>query len=360
MAKSLGVKTTVARIANYDYMDPANREMVRRMGVDRLIYPEYLAALEIITALEHSWVRHWFELHEGQIILVGVRIHDSAPIAGMQLKDFANTNHHFHVSAIKRNDESIIPRGDDYIRNGDILYITTTRDHVHDLLDLTGKVNHRIKRVLIMGGSKIAVRLANMVGNDFKFRIIDNDIKRCHALPAKCEDCDIIYGDARDPELLSELGIDETDAFIALTGSSETNILSCLTAKEHGVKKTIAEVENIQFISQAESLNIGTVINKKLLASSSIFQMLLDSDSSTSKCLALTDAEVAELEARPGSKITKAPVRQLNLSRNMTLAGLIRNGQGMLISGNTQIQPGDHVLVFCLLGSIHKVERLFN
>ena len=211
-----------------------------------------------------------------------------------------------------------------------------------------------------MGGSKIAVRLANMVGNDFKFRIIDNDIKRCHALPAKCEDCDIIYGDARDPELLSELGIDETDAFIALTGSSETNILSCLTAKEHGVKKTIAEVENIQFISQAESLNIGTVINKKLLASSSIFQMLLDSDSSTSKCLALTDAEVAELEARPGSKITKAPVRQLNLSRNMTLAGLIRNGQGMLISGNTQIQPGDHVLVFCLLGSIHKVERLFN
>lgn len=360
MAKSLGVKTTVARIANYDYMDPANREMVRRMGVDRLIYPEYLAALEIITALEHSWVRHWFELHEGQIILVGVRIHDSAPIAGMQLKDFANTNHHFHVSAIKRNDESIIPRGDDYIRNGDILYITTTRDHVHDLLDLTGKVNHRIKRVLIMGGSKIAVRLANMVGNDFKFRIIDNDIKRCHALPAKCEDCDIIYGDARDPELLSELGIDETDAFIALTGSSETNILSCLTAKEHGVKKTIAEVENIQFISQAEGLNIGTVINKKLLASSSIFQMLLDSDSSTSKCLALTDAEVAELEARPGSKITKAPVRQLNLSRNMTLAGLIRNGQGMLISGNTQIQPGDHVLVFCLLGSIHKVERLFN
>ena len=88
--------------------------------------------------------------------------------------------------------------------------------------------------------------------------------------------------------------------------------------------------------------------------------MLLDSDSSTSKCLALTDAEVAELEARPGSKITKAPVRQLNLSRNMTLAGLIRNGQGMLISGNTQIQHGDHVLVFCLLGSIHKVERLFN
>ncbi len=360
MAKNLGASTTVARTASYDYMDPDNRGLVKQMGVDRLIYPEYLAALEIITALEHSWVRHWFELHEGQIILVGIRIPGSAKIAGMHLKDFANTNHHFHVSAIKRNHETIIPRGDDFIQDGDIIYITTTRENVHDLLALTGKVSHRIRRVLIMGGSKIAVRLANMAGDRFKFRIIDSDLKRCHELPAKCPDCEIIHGDARDPELLADVGLEKTDAFIALTDSSETNILACLTAKEHGVKKTIAEVENIQFISQAEGLNIGTIINKKLLASSSIFQMLLDSDSSTSKCLALTDAEVAELEARPGSKITKAPVKDLRLSRDMTLAGLIRNGHGMLITGMTVIEPGDHVLVFCLSGAIHKVERLFN
>lgn len=360
MAKRLGAKTTVARISSYEYMNPDNRHMVLDMGVDRLIYPEYLAALEIITSLDHSWVRHWFELHEGQIILVGIRIHDGAPITGMHLKDFSNTGHHFHVSAIKRNYETIIPRGDDYIRQGDIIYVTTTREHVEDLLSFSGKVSNHIRRVLIMGGSKIAIRLTNMASDKFKFRIIDNNLQRCQQLPGKCPDCEIIHGDARDPETLSEAGIDETDAFIALTDSSETNILACLTAKEHGVKKTIAEVENIQFISQAESLNIGTIINKKLLASSSIFQMLLDSDTSTSKCLALADAEVAELEAKPGSKITKAPVFKLNLSRDMTLAGLIRNGQGMLISGNTVIEPGDHVLVFCLSGAIHKVERLFN
>ncbi len=360
MAKRLGAKTTVARISSYEYMNPDNRHMVLDMGVDRLIYPEYLAALEIITSLDHSWVRHWFELHEGQIILVGIRIHDGAPITGMHLKDFSNTGHHFHVSAIKRNYETIIPRGDDYISQGDIIYVTTTREHVEDLLSFSGKVSNHIRRVLIMGGSKIAIRLTNMASDKFKFRIIDNNLQRCQQLPGKCPDCEIIHGDARDPETLSEAGIDETDAFIALTDSSETNILACLTAKEHGVKKTIAEVENIQFISQAESLNIGTIINKKLLASSSIFQMLLDSDTSTSKCLALADAEVAELEAKPGSKITKAPVFKLNLSRDMTLAGLIRNGQGMLISGNTVIEPGDHVLVFCLSGAIHKVERLFN
>lgn len=360
MAKRLGAKTTVARTASYEYMDPKNRSMVRDMGVDRLIYPEYLAANEIITALNHSWVRHWFEIHEGQIILIGIKIHEKAPLAGMHLKDLSSTGHHFHVSAIKRNNETIIPRGDDYIRQGDIIYVTTIRDYVDELMNLSGKVNDRIRRVLIMGGSKIAVRLTNMAPDKYKFRIIDIDYKRCQALPEKCADCEIIHGDARDPELLSEVGIDDTDAFIALTDSSETNILACLSAKEHGVKKTIAEVENIQFISQAESLNIGTIINKKLLASSSIFQMLLDSDSSTSKCLALTDAEVAELEAKPGSRITHAPVCKLNLSRDVTLAGLIRDNVGMLISGNTVIQPGDHVLVFCLNGAIHKVERLFN
>lgn len=150
------------------------------------------------------------------------------------------------------------------------------------------------------------------------------------------------------------------DAFIALADSSETNILTCLSAKELGVVKTIAEVENLQFISEAEGLNIGTIINKKLLASSRIFQMLLDSDTSTSKCLALADAEVAEIVAREGSKITRGPVKDLKLSRDMTIAGLIRDGKGYLVSGNTVIEPGDSVVVFTLNGVIHKVEKLFK
>ena len=243
---------------------------------------------------------------------------------------------------------------------GDILYFTTTRDHIDDLLALTGKTEHKIKRVLIMGGSKIAVRLVNSAHEEFKFKIIESDLDICRKLPQKCPDCEIIHGDASDIDLLSDIGIADMDAFVALTASSETNIFTCLTAKELGVKKTIADVENIQFISQAENLNIGTVINKKLLASSTIFQLLLDADSSTSKCLALADAEVAEIEVQPGSKITRSAVKDLTLPKELTLAGLIRNGEGMLISGGTQLQPGDHVLVFCLAGNLHKVERLFS
>lgn len=359
IAKRIGADRTVARIDNYEFMNKENREYFVSMGVDSLIYPEYLAAKEIITALKRPWVRHWFELHDGEILLIGVKIRGNATLVGMQLKDLAKIQPSFHISAIKRRHQTIIPRGDDYIREDDILYFTTTRHHVDDLLEICGKTSYAVKRVLIMGGSRIAVRTIDLADSDFKFKIIDNNIDVCHSLAGQYPDCEIIYGDARDIEVLREEGIEDVDAFIALTDSSETNILACIMAKEFGVNKTIAEVENLQLISEAEGLNVGTTINKKLLASSTIFQLLLDADSSTPKCHALTDAEVAEIEVRPGSKITRSAVKDLNLSRDMTIAGLIRNGEGMLVTGNTVIQAGDSVVVFCLAGSLHKVEKLF-
>lgn len=304
--------------------------------------------------------RSWFEILGGEILVVGVMLRQDAPIVGMPLKEFATTNHQFHVSAIKRGHDTIIPRGDDTLLAGDIVYFTLRPEHTAELVRLCGKRNHRIRNIMIVGGSKIAYRLIAMCGNELEFNIVEKDIEKCRKLNQKCPDAEIFHGDARDPEVLHEAGIDRADAFIALTPSSESNILACLTAKENGVKKTIAEVEDLQFVSQAEGLNIGTVINKKLLASSSIFQLLLDSDSSTSKCLALTDAEVAELEVKKGSKVTKAPVKDLHLSRDMTIAGLVHNGRGELVTGNTRIEPGDHVVVFCLSGSLHKIEKLFT
>lgn len=359
IAKSLGAQKTVARIDNHEFLKEEHRDFFIRMGVNHLIYPEYLAAQEIITALRRSWVRNWFELHDGEIILVGVKVRANAIIIGRQLKDLASQRT-YHVSAIKRRHETIIPRGDDRIETNDIVYFTTTRDHVDDLLQLCGKTDRKVRKVMVMGGSRIAIRFANLAGDEFKIKIIDNDKEKCRRLAEKCPDAEVIYGDARDNDVLRDEGIEDIDAFVALTDSSETNILGCMTSREMGAWKTIAEVENIQFISEAEGLNIGTIINKKLLASSKIFQLLLDADSTSSKCLALADAEVAEIEAKPKSKITRAPVKDLKLFRDMTIAGLIRDGKGMLVDGNTTIQPGDHVVVFCLAGAIHKVEKLFN
>ncbi|MCH5219822.1 MAG: Trk system potassium transporter TrkA [Muribaculaceae bacterium] len=360
MARNIGAKVTVARISTFDYMADENRVLLQKMGVDHVIYPEYLAAQEIIVALRRSWVRHWFELHDGAIIVVGVKLHEGASIIGMKLREFAPLNPNFHVSAIKRGHDIIIPGGNDELLEDDILYFTCTREHVDELLELTGKTLHHIKRVMVMGGGKIAIRLASMVNDEFKIKIIESDLKTCQALSEKCPHCEIVHGDARDIDLLVEEGIEQMDAFISLSGNSEANILTCLTAKELGVRKTVAEVENIQYISQAEGLNIGTIINKKLLASSSIFQLLLDTDSSSPKCLALTDAEVAELVVKPKAKICNTPVKDLRLSHDLTLAGFVRDGKGMLVRGDTVFQPGDSVVVFSKMGSLNRIEKLFK
>ena len=361
IAKSLGARKTVARIDNYEFRNTAHRPFFASIGVDHLIYPEYLAAQEICTALKRPWVRHWFELNDGRLLLIGVKIRSNASLVGKSMRDITATQHNYHVAAIKRRHETIIPRGDDVIQADDILYFTTTEEFVDDIRDLCGKRDYKVRNVMVMGGSRIAVRLAHMASDRLKLTIIENDPDICRRLPEKCSGCDvrIIHGDARNNDVLREEGIGAMDAFVALTDASETNILTCLAAKEMGVNKTIAEVENIQFISEAEILNIGTIVNKKLLASSKIFQLLLDADETSSRFMALSDAEVAELEARPGSKITRAPVMDLRLSRDMTIAGRIRNGRGMLVGGRDRIEAGDHVLVFCLSGSIHKVEKLF-
>lgn len=360
MARKIGAKATVARINTFDYMAEENRVLLEKIGVDHVIYPEYLAAQETITALRRSWVRHWFELHDGAIIVVGVKLNAGAPIVGMRLRDFASVNTGFHVSAIKRGHEIIIPGGNDELKADDILYFTCPRRYVDDLLGLTGKTDHHVKRVMMMGGGKIAIRIARLAGSEFKFKIIEKDLKKCQMLSELCPECEIVHGDAREIDLLVEEGIEEMDAFVALSDSSEANILTCLTAKELGVSKTIAEVENIQYISQAEGLNIGTIINKKLLASSSIFQLLLDRDTSTPKCLALTDAEVAEMVVKPNSRICGIPVKDLRLSHDLTLAGFVRQGEARLVRGDTVFEPGDSVVVFSLMGSLNRVEKLFK
>lgn len=360
IAKSLGAKRTVARIDNFEHMRPENRDFFIKAGVDSMIYPELLAAKEILKSLEHSWTRNWLELHDGQLIVVGVKVRENSRLAGMQLKDIFMTGHAFHISAIKRHHETIIPRGNDYILPNDIIYVTTTPEHIDTLRQDCGKSEQPIKKILIMGGSPIAVRLTALAGTKYKFSILDIDRNRCEYLAERCPYANIIHGDARDTDVLLEENITDTDAFIALSDSSESNILTSLIAKDFGVSKSVAEVENIQFIAEAETLNIGTVINKKLLASSKIFQMLLDSDTETSKFMALADADVAEIEAKKGSKVTRGMVKDLNLSHDMTIAGLIRDGKGMLVKGDTTIREGDSVVIFCLAGAIHKIERLFK
>ncbi len=360
IAKHLGAKKTVARIDNSEFLNPANGQVLKQIGSDFLIYPEDLAADEINLALSHNWARYWGELHDGNLLLIGVKLHSESPLINCKLKDLPVKAHDFHVAAIKRNNETIIPGGNDEILHDDIVYFITTPPFVQEVRELCGKKKRVIKKAIIMGGSRIAIRFAKRFHDKYHLKIIDSDRENCENMATALPDCEIVYGDGRDIEVLRENNIYQYDAFLALTDSSETNILTCLSAKEFGVPKTIADVENLQFVSQAENLNIGTIINKKLLASSHIFKLLLDADQNNAKCLALADAEVAEMVVRHGAKITKAPVKDLRLPFGMTIAALARNNQYMLVGGNTHIQGGDFVVVFCLNGTISKIEKWFH
>ena len=360
LAKSLGAKKTVARIDNSEYLAKKPTAFFQNIGIDYLIYPDYLAASEMMTSLRLPWVRNCFEMFDSQLIVLGVRVRENAPIINHQLKNLSSVSQALHVSAIKRNRETIIPRGDDCILAGDIIYIATTRDRIEEVRLACGKKNLETEKVLIMGGSAMGEQFAKLMGDRHHVKIIESDMARCEALSAALPNCNVVNGDARDTDLLEEEGISDYDVFVALTNNTEANILGCLMAKEHGVGKTIAEVENLQYINEAEALNIGTLINKQLLASSRIVQIMLDCDVDNARCLALSDAEVAELIIKDKARVTRAEVKDLRLPLGMTIAGMVRNGVGQLVRGNTRLQAGDHVVVFCLVGTIHKIEKVFS
>ena len=362
IATNLGAKKTVARIDNYEYLLPKNKEFFTKLGVDSLIYPEMLAAKDIVDAIKLSWIHQWWEFNGGALILIGAKMKETAQILNVPLFELGSRNIPFHIVAIKRGNETIIPRGDDMIMLNDIVYFTTTKKYIPYIRKISGKEHYpEVRNVMIMGGSRIAVRTSQYAPESMQVKIIESNLNRCHRLTDLVDDkVMIINGDGRDLDLLMEEGLKDTDAFVALTGNSETNILACLAAKRMGVIKTVAEVENIDYISMAESLDIGTVINKKMIAASHIYQMMLDADVANVKCLTFANADVAEFKVKEGSRITQKPIKDMGLPKGITIGGLIRNGEGMLVTGNTMIQPGDHVVVFCLGMMIKKAEKFFN
>lgn len=362
LATNLGAKKTLARIDNYEYLLPKNHDFFKKLGVNSLIYPEMLAAREIVASVRMSWIRQWWEFYGGSLVLIGTKMRETAEILDIPLYELGGPDTPYHVVAIKRGNDTIIPRGEDTIKLYDIVYFTTTRKYIPYIRKITGKEHYAdVRNVMIMGGSRIAVRTAQYVPDYMKVKIIEKDINRCNRLTELLDDkVMIINGDGTDMDLLIEEGIENMEAFVALTGNSETNILACLAAKRMGVSKTVAEVENIDYISMAESLDIGSVINKKLIAASHIYQMLLAADVSNVKCLTFADADVAEFTVKEGSRITKRQVKDLGLPKGITIGGLIRDGDGMMVTGDMQIQASDHVVVFCISNMIQKAEKYFN
>lgn len=363
LAHALGAKKTVARIDNYEYLSPSNEAFFRNLGIDSLIYPEVLAASDIISGLKLSWVRQRWDVHEGALVLLGVKLRETAEILNQPLKDLCGPDDPYHIVAIKRGDDTIIPSGLDVLKDQDLAYFMTTVEYIPYIRKIVGKEHYDdVQNVIVMGGGKTAVRAALTLPEYMNLKIIERDADRCERLNQLLAETDtmVIHGDGRDLALLQEENIKNTQAFVALTDNAETNILACLTAKKLGVRKTIAMVENLDYVSMAESLDIGTIINKKTIAASHIFKMMLKADVRNMRSLMMVDSDVAEFVAAEGSRVTRKQVKELGLPFGVTIGGLVRGNEGILVNGNTQIAAGDSVMVFCHKHQLSKVEKYFK
>ena len=345
LAHTLGARKTIARVDTAEYTMPQYGELFRQMGVDSIIYPEGLAARDILDGIKRSWVRQYWEVAGGALVMLGIKLWDKARITGIALRDLCDAQTPYRIVAIKRDDNTIIPTGNDELRSGDIAYFMTTKRYIQYIRELVGKEDYAdVRNVMIMGGGRTSVHVAEGKADFYNLKIIEQNEERCHKLNEILEDSDIriIQGDALTPE-------------------TETNILACLAAKRMGVRKTVALVDNMDYVSMAEKLDIGTIINKKMIAAGHIYQMMLDADAHNVKCLTVASADVAEVVVGEGSLASMKPVCELRLPNGITLGGYVRGeNQGALIYGGTQLQAGDRVVVFCKSGLIKQTDRYFN
>ena len=361
LAKKLGARKSIARIDNNEYLEPNNKEMFIDMGIDYLFYPEKVAAREVINLLGHTSTTEYVDFSSGKLSLVVFRLEPS-PLVGEVLTGFDDDQAplSYRTVAITRGGQTIIPREGEQFMEGDVIYVIARQDAVREVMEFSGQSNIEIKNMMILGGSRIGIRIATELQDEVNIKLIDYNAEKAYRLAETLDKTLIINEDGRNTEAMMEEGLSNMDAFVAVTGRSETNILAAMLAKRMGVKKVIAEVENLNYINLAESIGIDTIINKKLVTASNIFRFTMSTDVQAIKCLTGSDAEVLEFIVKPNSPATKVRIKDLGLPEDTIIGGIVRGDKVFIAVDNMEIIPYDRVVVFAMPGSVGKVGYYFN
>ncbi len=362
MAKKLGARKSIARIDNNEYLEPNNKEMFIDMGIDYLFYPEQVAAGEVINLLGHTSTSEYVDFSSGKLSLAVFRLEPASPLVGQPLAGFGEEEAplSYRTVAITRGGQTIIPQRDERYMEDDLIYIIARQDAVHEVMALSGRNNIEVRNMMILGGSRIGIRIASEMQKEVNIKLVDYNAEKAYRLAEMLDRTLIINEDGRNTEAMLEEGLSNMDAFVAVTGRSETNILAAMLAKRMGVKKVIAEVENLNYINLAESIGIDTIINKKLITASNIFRFTMSTDVQAIKCLTGSDAEVLEFIVKPNSPATKARIRDLGLPDDTIIGGIVRGDKVFIAVDNMEIAPYDRVVVFSMPDSVTKVGRYFN
>lgn len=362
LAKQLGARKTIARIDNNEYLEPNNKEVFINMGIDYLFYPEKIAALEVVNLLGHSSSTEYVDFSGGKLVLSVFRLDAGSPFIDHSVVEMNEdvVGVPFRTVAIERDEQTIIPHGKDLYHEGDTIYVISNVVNTPRLVEFCGMTDISIENVMILGGSKVGVRIALELQDRLGVKLVEYNAEKAYRLAAILDSTLIINEDGRDIEAMLEEGLQSMDAFVAVTGRSETNILTAMIAKKMGVKKVIAEVENLNYINLAESIGIDTIINKKMVTASNIFRFTMNTDVQAIRCLTGSQAEVLEFIVKPNSPATKIPVAELGFPADATIGGIVRADNVFLVDGTTQINAYDRVVVFSLPEAIGKIGRFFN
>ncbi|MCX4337241.1 MAG: Trk system potassium transporter TrkA [Bacteroidales bacterium] len=366
LAKKLGSKKVTARINNEEYLTYENKYLFTEMGIDLMFYPEKIAAGEIIDLLKRTAAADSLDFARGKLQIAVFKLEEESPLIGMNMAEFstvaAGEGQKFRVVAISRNDETIIPKFDTKFKYHDLVFIISKREGMDMLMKYIGKRNIEVNNLMILGGSPIGEMVAKQLSRQMEsIKLIEMNKEKCIDLSEKLPgNVIVVNGDGRNSDMLQEESIREYDAFVAVTNNSETNILACVAAKRLGVARTIAEVENLEYIRLAESMGVDAVINKKLITAGRIFKFTLSNKVRFIKYMSGTNAEVLEFIVSPDTAITKKALKDMDFPRNAIIGGVIRGNESFIAVGDTQIQAYDRVAVFALPKAVKEVDRFFR
>ncbi len=362
LAKKMGARQTIARASNQEYLETTQRETFKELGIDSLISPVLLAAEEIQRLIRECSFTDHFAFENGKINLIGVTLDEYSPLVNQQLFDIGDvdTDVNLRPIAILRGHRTIIPRGQTILRRGDHVYFITKQGNLERLTTMLGKRKVKVKNVMILGGTPLGLATARRLEKEYNVTVIEHNKDCCKMLAEQLDNSLIINGDASNIDLLEEEGLNHMDAFIALSNNSETNIIASLTAKNHGVYKTIAQVENKEYIHISQNIGVDTLINKKLIAANNIFRFIRKGQVEAITSLHGVDAEVIEYVVNKNNQTTKKPLKDLHFPNTALIGGVIRGDEALIPDGDFQLQLNDKVIVFALPEAIERLERLFH
>jgi trk system potassium uptake protein len=363
LASQSGVARTIARIEEPELRDRGARSVHKAMGIDLVIDPDEETAQEIYELLEFPGVREMAEMAGGEVVVIGARLPDDAPVVGMTMTELGQKYEpewDFLFGIITRHGETVIPRGDHRLEAGDLVRVLCRKRARRQLAELLGLQRRSLKRVLLLGGGRTAELLARQLRpTGAEVTIVERDPERARELAERLDRTLVLEGEITDADLLADAGVGETDVVAALTGEDDANILACLYAKLEGAGETIAVAHRLSLLPLIGQAGIDVALSPRTASANGVLRFVRGGITQVTTFLE-GDVEVLELEVQRGSPADGAVVAELRLPKDVLIGAVVRDGKAQIARGRSALGKNDHVVVFAKPHSVEAVTRVFG